>query len=862
MTPSGMPKGVMINHRGAANTVHAINRMFQIDSNDRVIALSSLSFDLSAYDIFGVLGAGGALVLPDYAKRQDPKHWRELMNRYQVTLWNTAPQLMRILMDSFQLGETGTAPLRTVLLSGDFVPLDLPGVISSHYKQANVVSLGGATEASIWSIYYLANALTPAWTSIPYGRPLPNQTVWVYDHALRPCPDYVKGRIYIGGSGLAIGYWRDQEKTASRFITHPKTGERLYDTGDLGCYAPDGNIIILGREDGQVKIRGHRVELGEIEWLLSQHASVKHAIVLATEATGSRQLVAYIQPATQSNGAGNSTDSQQLKQYLAEQLPDYMVPRHFLLIDEIPVSSNGKVDHQALPAVHGVTTTNDRVLPRNPVEQAIFNVWSRVIVGLDIGVTDNFFELGGDSILATQLVRELNAALPFELEIHELFENLTIESLAALYQRRIAIAQVDFAKFTDSPSSRLLAKTDVLHTDIRTAEAIFAKLQVPPTSTRKTKPETILLTGATGWVGSHVLRELLTATNARIICLVRAADTDAATQRLKTQWQQYGLPIDENIWESRVLPICGDLTVPNFGLSADQWKSMGETVDAIYHFAASVNLLSDYTTHRAKNVTPLTACVELAVQHHIKPIVLASPMVVCRRRINRRLAVFPMEQPHNDPSGLVSAYAQSKWVAEQVLQAANKRGVPIKIYRTSHALPSSRTGIGKANDTYNRVLQIARLVNSIPIWSESSLYGVPVDIFSRLLIEDSLASGDDQLVVHIENRTPFSIQQVIELLMSNKHREMVPYVPLNDWKRQCLAATETLPKDEIALPKLLFSSRATGSVLENMFTRHPVGTTYFERYEQEAKLNDLTPAKYWRKVFDVSKQYLLPSTER
>ncbi|MCI5193670.1 MAG: amino acid adenylation domain-containing protein [Candidatus Electrothrix sp. AU1_5] len=293
---TGMPKGVVTDHRGAVNTILDINRRFQVTPQDRMLALSALNFDLSVYDIFGVLGAGGTVIMPDAERRRDPQHWAELMIRHKVTLWNTVPALMQMLVD-YQAGRHLDVPLRLVLMSGDWIPLDLPDRIRKLWPDADLISLGGATEASIWSICYPITTVDPAWKSIPYGRPMDNQTFHVLNERLDPCPVWVPGQLFIGGIGLAQGYWRDEEKTHAAFFPHPRTGERLYRTGDLGRWLPDGNIEFLGREDAQVKIRGHRIELGEIETCLSRFPGVKEAIVTAVgEGVREKQLAAYIVP--------------------------------------------------------------------------------------------------------------------------------------------------------------------------------------------------------------------------------------------------------------------------------------------------------------------------------------------------------------------------------------------------------------------------------------------------------------------------------------------------------------------------------------------------------------------------------------
>jgi len=292
---TGTPKGVAINHQGAVNTLLDINRRFQVSCQDRVLGISALNFDLSVYDIFGVLGAGGTIVMPSGERVKEPGHWLELIAQHQVTIWNTVPALGQMLADYLSgQGQVVPAGLRLALLSGDWLPLSLPGRLQQLWPEIEVISLGGATEASIWSIAYPIAEVQPSWSSIPYGKPLTNQTMVVLNQQLDPSPVWVPGELYIGGIGLATGYWQDEQKTAQSFITHPVSGERLYQTGDLGRYLPDGEIEFLGREDFQVKIRGFRIELAEIEAVLNQHPQVQQAIVNSVGNSPNQQLVAYV----------------------------------------------------------------------------------------------------------------------------------------------------------------------------------------------------------------------------------------------------------------------------------------------------------------------------------------------------------------------------------------------------------------------------------------------------------------------------------------------------------------------------------------------------------------------------------------
>ncbi len=292
---TGTPKGVAIDHRGALNTCADVNARMQVGADDRVLGLSALNFDLSVWDIFGVLGAGGALVLPAADHAREPAHWADIMARHGVTLWNTVPALLDLYVGYLRdVTERPDLRLRVAMMSGDWISLALPAQIRTWCPNAAVWSLGGATEASIWSIAYPVETVDPAWRSIPYGRPMLNQTFHVRDANLDHCPVGVPGELCIGGIGVAVGYWNDPGRTAQAFVRCPHSGARLYRTGDLGRWLPDGTLEILGRIDFQVKVNGYRVELGEVESAMNTYQGVQTAVANVSVGAGKAgQLVGY-----------------------------------------------------------------------------------------------------------------------------------------------------------------------------------------------------------------------------------------------------------------------------------------------------------------------------------------------------------------------------------------------------------------------------------------------------------------------------------------------------------------------------------------------------------------------------------------
>ena len=290
---TGTPKGVLIHHRGAVNTVLDVNRRFGVNEQDRVLSLSSLWFDLAVYDLYGTFAAGGTLVLPEAEATRDPTRWLQWLEQEQVSVWNSVPALLDLLLSEAAHHAQPLTSLRKVYLSGDWIPLSLPERLQLAAPQARLVAMGGATEASIWSNWFNVEHIESDWSAIPYGYPLTNQAYHVLDGSLRDRPDYVTGDLYISGAGVAVGYENDAQRTAESFIEH--NSQRLYRTGDLARYWSDGTLEFLGRRDFQVKIAGNRIELGEIEAVLRQHPAVKEAVVdTLGEARGEKRLAAWL----------------------------------------------------------------------------------------------------------------------------------------------------------------------------------------------------------------------------------------------------------------------------------------------------------------------------------------------------------------------------------------------------------------------------------------------------------------------------------------------------------------------------------------------------------------------------------------
>jgi amino acid adenylation domain-containing protein len=459
---TGRPKGIALRHQGVVNNISDLNRRFDVGAGDSVLALSSLSFDMCVYEVLGMLEAGATVILPDGEAARNPAHWAELLIRHQVTLWNSAPSLLEMLVE-YVTPQPSKWPrfLRLALLGGDWIPVTLPDSLKALARDAQVISLGGATESSIHSTIYAVEQSDPMWKSIPYGRPMWNQHSYILDAQQQLVPVGVAGELYLGGVGLARGYFNHPKLTAEKFIPNPFSeapGERLYRTGDRARYRADGNMELLGRMDYQVKIRGYRIEPGEIMAALRRHSEVQDALVVIREdEPGQKRLIGYIVAAQDA-----MPSMTELRNFLKRTLPDYMIPSAFVALATLPLSLNGKIDRRALPPPEAMRPDLQKSFcaPRSHLEEAVAGVWCEVLGLEQIGVHDNFFELGGHSMLATQVVSRLQDIFLVDVPLRALFEAPTVAELAASLEEIGRLAEMDVGEI-----ARVLIEVNKLSED-------------------------------------------------------------------------------------------------------------------------------------------------------------------------------------------------------------------------------------------------------------------------------------------------------------------------------------------------------------------------------------------------------------
>jgi len=424
---TGRPKGAMNTHRAICNRLLWMQDAYHLTSQDRVLQKTPFSFDVSVWEFFWPSLTGAHLVVARPGGHKDPVYLAELLRTQEITTLHFVPSMLQVFLEE---ARHHTFPkLRRVICSGEALSAELQDRFFT-LMQAELHNLYGPTEAAVDVTYWQCQK-TPGQRIVPIGRPIANIQIHILDPLLQPVPIGVAGELHIGGIGLARGYLNRPELTAQKFIDDPfatEAGARLYKTGDLARYLPDGTIEYLGRLDHQIKIRGFRIELGEIEAVLESHSAVREAAVVVREdAPGDKRLVAYV-----TLQVGETASIPVLQQHLQQQLPAFMVPSAFVLLEKMPISSNGKLDRRALPApeITRVSSEDAYVGPTSLVQAQLVQIWEELLDVRPIGIKDNFFSLGGHSLLAARLIEKIHQACGKRLALATLFAGPTIEQLA------------------------------------------------------------------------------------------------------------------------------------------------------------------------------------------------------------------------------------------------------------------------------------------------------------------------------------------------------------------------------------------------------------------------------------------------
>ena len=596
-------------------------------------------------------------------------------------------------------------------------------------------------------------------STIPIGKPITNTTVYILDADLNPVPIGVSGELYTGGDGVSKGYLNRKSLTETQFLPDPFSiapGKKLYKTGDIVRWLPDGNIDYISRQDNQIKIRGFRVELEAIQNHLLYHPEINQCTIRAHEDKQHiKVLVAYIVAKT-------PLSIPDIHGFLAQQLPIYMIPSFFVFLNHMPLTLNGKINYEKLPAPNFTQQLiiNNYTEPKTKTEKTLVKLWCALFSTNKIGIHNTFFDLGGHSLLITSLLVQLKESLGFDLILHEFLTSPTIEHLAKL---------IDDQKGRSSKNTF----NNRLHRD----RSLAKSTSIGELSTSYDAPKAILLTGATGFLGAHLLHDLYHLTDAIIYCLVRCKDSDNARARIDCSLNDYQLNLPN---KNRIIPLVGDLSLPNLGLSHTLFLQLANEIDSIYHNGASVHHLYNYDLLRAPNVLSTYEIIKLATLSKLKNIHYISTLSAASNYLDATHSIIESSIPSSIKSlPPMDGYSQTKWVSEQLLSDAMRCGLPIKVYRPAWILGHSLTGAVSAEKNHLLLLIKGCIqMKFAPEWA-MNLDILPVDIISKLIIKTSLNNQETMDAFNIVNPHVISWIDLINYL--NQRGYPISLIPAKKW---------------------------------------------------------------------------------
>ncbi|MCM2576540.1 non-ribosomal peptide synthetase [Streptomyces meridianus] len=674
---TGTPKCAVNVHRGLTNRFRFMTRHMRADGSEVVLQNSKHTFDSAIWQLLWPLTTGGHSVIPEQGEFLDLERTVATIAEHRVTITDFVPATLAslvALLDNDPAAVPAVSSLRHLVVGGEeIVPHSVhrlrelvPGVaVSNGY---------GPSETSIGMVFHPVD--TADGDHIPLGRPIDNCYAVVLTDDLGLLPPGEVGEIVIGGACLGTGYFADAGQTARAFVPNPFPeipGNRLYRTGDLGWFDDRGDLRFAGRLDQQVKIDGVRIELLELEAVAEGADGVQQAKALAVRVGGRNRLAVV---------AAGTVEAGELRDHLVSRLPRTSMPQHCLVVPALPLTDNGKADLRALEAL----VLRELAAPRapatvtGPLPVRIADVLRETLGLSAYGVDDAFLDRGGDSLSGLTAVFRMRELLGVRVGVQDLYTCQTPSRLAALLTGTGAGTDGDHRPGADVAA---LMESDAALAD---GLPVLAAGWTPGP-----QPATVLLTGATGFVGSRILHRLLTATGARVVCLVRAADDRDARQRVRHALDVLRLPVDEGA--GRLDARAGDLGAERFGLGTADWEKLAADCDAVVHAGALVNFLLDYGEHRAANVLGTAEVLRFSLAGRIKPLHHVSTLGVLDRHAaatGERLAEDT--DPHRILPPL-SGYSRSKWVAERLLTGAREQGAPVTVHRLGEVMPAADNGV-------------------------------------------------------------------------------------------------------------------------------------------------------------------------
>lgn len=739
---TGAPKGVIIRHYSLVNLIIEQIRRLNINHQSNVLQFASIGFDASIWEIFSILTVGGTLCIPPESDILIGKKLSETINKFNISLITLPPSILQ----TISVEEVKT--LDTIVTAGEACSKELA---NQWIKHVCLINAYGPTETTVCAT--MGKVIN---NDINIGKPIANTQAYILDDKHNFVPDGVIGELYIGGDSVALGYLNQPELTRQYFISNPffkKINNLIYRTKDLVRWLPDGNIDYIGRIDHQIKIRGLRIEPEAIETQILHHPDITQCVVsLKQNDKLEKFIVAYL-VSTQ------KVDLHHLRESIGKHLPHYMIPNFFIELKGIPLTTNGKIDRNALPMPDLKYNINhdDYIPPSTFVEKKLCKIWSNLLGMQKVGIHDDFFTVGGNSLLLSQLIISLKEHFDVDVHFLSILKNPTISSISHL------LIQKDTSLIKDEHLSHIMKDTH-LKKDIKQKHSIPTK-----------KSKVIFLTGATGFLGTHLLNQL-SSNNLTIYCPIRANSDVEAKELLLNSLNRYGL--DSSIHD-QIIPICGDISRPELGLKHDISISLAKEIDEIYHNAASVHHLYNYEMLRSTNVESTIELLKFAGQFKNKKINYISTLSALHNHTDNSEKIienFIIPDINKLPD---NGYNQTKWVSETLLYEAYIRGFSINIFRPGWIL-----GRKIKDSNYIRNNHLLSLIkgcvqlNYAPDWN-IDLDILTVDFLSKMIVSISMSNCFENKVFNFSNTNKISWIEIINIL--NEFGHNIKVIPQNDW---------------------------------------------------------------------------------
>ncbi|MCP4473364.1 MAG: amino acid adenylation domain-containing protein [Gammaproteobacteria bacterium] len=823
---TGKPKGVMIEHHSIVQLVKNPNYV-ELSPNDTVIQIISISFDLSTFEIWGALLNGAKAVICPKSTLMNTIMFKEILKQNKVTVMILPTILFyRLLL----IDHTVFNGLKWLLFCGEKLmntKAIQPLLSNEETMPKHIINIYGPAENTVYSLSF--DLVINKWIKgeIPIGKTIQTTTAYILDRNQQPVAPGIPGELYVGGVGLARGYLNRKALTKEKFILNPftKGKDKLYRTGDLVYYKPNGNVVFISRVDYQVKISGHRIELGEIENTLLSFDGIKEAIVIKNHDEKKENLIAYIVP-NKNTYKKYEQNTKELRKSLSESLPYYMIPETFIPLNALPLNVNGKVDRKQLPKPEINTEEHDHNYPENETEKWLERLWKEVLsLSREISTTEDFFNLGGKSLLAMQLTAMINKKFD-DISYSSLLSHHTIKSQA---------------KLIDSPSHYRTKKT--LTVEYIQKETILNKNIVPNNEIVKpvgNKRKAALLTGVTGFLGIFLLDEIMRETNTKVYCLIRANNQLHAKKRLHQTIEKYKVDNFIND-ENRIELVIGDIGEEFLGLKQAEYSNLAKEIDIIYHSASAVNFITPYSALRHTNVLGTKNLLHFSVTERMKPLHYISSVAVFsfahyfhhKSLLLENMPLWTDAFSRALPKDL--GYMQSKFVAESLVWEARNRGVPVVIHRPGFILCDSRKGIGNIDQMWAKLIKDCLTLKHYPDLTDFKAELTTVDYVSQVIVEISKQSDCIGKIFHIVPSIEYNLTTNTMFSMVKYKGNVLIKEPFPKWRKRLKShiASGHVSELELLLP-LFTDSVNNGLSLLEVYQNSP----HFSRENTENALRN------------------------